>query len=143
MKKIKLIFVLIALLALANCGPKANLDEFARCLSDTEAEMYGAYTCPACQATKKRFGESFQYIEYIECHPRGPNPQLERCKQADLEITPVWVINGNQYKGYQTMEDLAEISGCPLQGYQTMEDLAEISGCPLQDQTSSINGCPV
>ena len=29
--------------------------------------MYGAYWCPHCQAQKKVFGESFQYVPYVEC----------------------------------------------------------------------------
>ena len=89
----------------------AALDSFAQCLNEKGVKMYGSYICSACLATKKAFGSSFGYIEEIECHPRGPNPQTELCLKRDIKKTPTWILeeNGNEIKrlaGFQRFGDL-------------------------------------
>lgn len=96
-----------------------NLDAFAQCLTEKGVKFYGSYICSACLATKKAFGSSFEYIEEIECHPRGPNPQTDLCLKRDIKKTPTWILE----------KDGAEIKR--LEGFQVMEGLAEFSGCKL------------
>jgi len=98
-----------------------NLDSFAQCLTEKGVKMYGSYICSACLATKKMFGSSFGYIEEIECHPKGPNPQTDLCLKRDIKKTPTWILEKdgveiNRLEGYQTFELLGEFSGCPFEG---------------------------
>jgi len=98
-----------------------NLDSFAQCLTEKGVKMYGSYICSACLATKKMFGSSFEYIEEIECHPKGPNPQTDLCLKRDIKKTPTWILEKdgveiNRLEGYQTFELLGEFSGCPFEG---------------------------
>lgn len=88
----------------------ADLDDFARCLSEKKITMYGAAWCPHCQNEKKAFGDSFSYVPYVEC---PDNPQA--CIDAGVSGYPTWIFNdGRRLTGEQGLKKLAEASGCPL-----------------------------
>lgn len=129
MKKEAFIICLLTVIALiSGCvsqkeekasSSSAALDSFAQCLTEKGVKMYGSYICSACLATKKAFDSSFEYIEEIECHPKGPNPQTDLCLKKDIKKTPTWILekDGTEIKrleGFQAMEGLAEFSGCSL-----------------------------
>ncbi|QDZ39847.1 vitamin K epoxide reductase family protein [Euhalothece natronophila Z-M001] len=80
-------------------------------LTEIGAKNYGAFWCPHCYEQKQLFGETaFDKINYIECDPRGRDPQPETCQEAGVESYPSWEINGEMYRGTQTLEELAELS---------------------------------
>lgn len=75
------------------------------------AKKYGAFWCPHCYEQKQLFGkEAFAKINYIECDPQGKNPQQQVCLDAQVLSYPSWEINGQIYRGTQTLTRLAEIS---------------------------------
>jgi glutaredoxin len=84
-----------------------NMDSFAQCLSKKGAVMYGTETCPYCVKQKNLFGDSFIYVNYIDCQK---NPQ--EC--VGLSGVPTWKINGKLYPGLKSLEQLSELSGCVL-----------------------------
>lgn len=97
----------------------ANLNAFAQCLTEKGVKEYGSYICSACAAQKKGLGEAFKYIDYIECHPNGPNPQTQLCLKRNINKTPTWILEKDgevvkRLEGFQSHEDLASFSGCPL-----------------------------
>lgn len=120
-----LITVLLLIIALAvilviysapkSAGNSVALDTFAECLSQKGFTMYGLYSCPHCQAEKALFGSSFQYVNYVEC---STNP--DECTAKNVNAVPTWIgPNGKTYVGTQTLQDLANVSGCTLPaGYQ-------------------------
>src|SRR3989338_3129999 len=134
MKKEFLIALLVFIIVLSSCTSQtteqssqtssANLDSFAQCLKEKGVKMYGSYICSACLAQIKMFGGhegSFKYIDYVECHPRGPNPQTDLCLKRDIKKTPTWILEKdgveiNRLEGYQTFELLGEFSGCQFEG---------------------------
>ncbi|HLC89678.1 MAG TPA: thioredoxin domain-containing protein [Patescibacteria group bacterium] len=86
------------------------LADFAQCLSEKGLVMYGANWCSHCQREKSRFGEAFQFVNYVEC-PQDP----ENCLAAGIEGYPTWVTaDGQKYEGEQGLERLSQISGCEL-----------------------------
>ena len=86
------------------------LDDFAKCLTDKGAVMYGAYWCPHCQNEKKAFGNSFQYVNYVEC-PKEP----QKCLALGVDGYPTWIFSdGKRLVGEQGLEKLAGESGCAL-----------------------------
>lgn len=107
---------LLALTLLVGCGPRdTSYDEFAQCLADSGTLYYGSFTCSNCLEQGKMFGDSKELLPYIECHPNGKNSQTEVCEEAGITATPTWVFsNGTTIKGRQSMETLAEESGCLL-----------------------------
>jgi len=95
--------------------PAINLDDFAQCLTNKSVVFYGAYWCPHCQNNKALFGDSFKYVNYIECGVEG-NVQLQtqQCQDAQISGYPTWIVNGEKLAGEQTLENLARLTGCEL-----------------------------
>ncbi len=91
-----------------------SLDKFAQCLADNGAKMYGAYWCPHCANQKADFGDSFKFVDYVECDPRGENPRVQMCYDAGIQGYPTWEINGLQYPGEQSLQELSKLTGCEL-----------------------------
>ena len=135
MSKIKQFMTVFGLLALiTSCGedegtgqephfdaaPQEMLAEFARCLTEQGVVMYGSSKCPACRAQRKIFGESFQYIQDVECDPHALNTQVDRCLDKKIRKVPTWIIerDGKEYgrlESYQILEDIGEFAGCDIQ----------------------------
>ena len=72
---------------LSSCPLTADKDGFAKCLTEKGWAMYGAIWCSHCLAQKKLFGESFQYIKYVEC---PDNTQL--CLDKGIIGYPTWLV---------------------------------------------------
>lgn len=88
-------------------------DDFARCITDAGAVFYGSFQCVHCNTQKEMFGNSMQYVKYIECGPLG-GPQTLACQQAGIDSYPTWKIKETKYTGVQQFDKLAELTGCQL-----------------------------
>lgn len=120
----KLIFILlvISVVIISACSSssysKEEIDKLAQCLSESGVVMYGSITCSVCAREKRLFGDSFEFMDEVECHPKGPNPQTDLCLEKEIKKTPTWIleVDGKDIKrteGFKTFEELAEFSGCP------------------------------
>ncbi len=88
----------------------ASLDSFAKCLAGKGFTMYGLYSCPHCQAEKQLFGDSFKYVDYIEC-----SENAQKCTADGVDAVPTWIEpSGARLVGTQTLETLSTASGCAL-----------------------------
>lgn len=101
----------------------AEYDAFAQCLSDKEMRMYGSATCAFCARQRALFGDSFKYIQEIECDPRNPAHQSDRCIAKNIAQTPTWIqedADGNDLHRFEpgvvSLEKLGEVTGCFLEG---------------------------
>lgn len=92
-----------------------NYDDFAKCLTDKGIKLYGAFWCHNCENQKKAFGESWKYINYIECStPDGQN-QTSECALAGIKAYPTWEFsNGKRIEGFIQLDYLSQLSGCTL-----------------------------
>ena len=81
-------------------------DEFAQYLTEQGVKLYGTEWCPHCKNQKKLFGNSFQYIDYIDC-----DKQRSVCSAVDIRGYPTWNINNQNYPGEQSLERLAQLTG--------------------------------
>lgn len=102
-------------------GAGGKYNEFAQCLKEKNMIMYGSITCAFCARQRALFGEAFEFVEEIECDPRNPNNEAERCIKVGVERTPTWImedIEGNElYRfdpGVVPLERLGEVAGCEL-----------------------------
>ena len=110
-------FILIGLLFIAGCQtyPRESVDNFAKCLTEKGAVMYGTFWCPHCANVKKEFGESFRYIKYIECDPRGDNEQSELCIEKGIEAYATFEFtDGSRLVGEPGFEELSSKTGCEV-----------------------------
>ncbi len=93
--------------------PKASnssLNSFAQCLAQKGFTMYGAYWCPHCQNEKALFGDSFRYVNYVEC-----TVETQKCTAAGIEGFPTWITpDGRKLVGEQSLQALSAVSGCEL-----------------------------
>ncbi len=109
---LSLAMVLLIAASLGCVGSSDKKDTLAKCLTEKGAKMYGADWCSHCKNQKNEFGSSFQYVDYVECDPSGPNANPEACKVTGVEGYPTWIIDGVKYPGEQQLSTLAKISGC-------------------------------
>ncbi|MFH1474201.1 MAG: thioredoxin domain-containing protein [Candidatus Aenigmatarchaeota archaeon] len=103
-----IVAILLYLWASTPVEPR-EYDEFAKCLTDSGAVMYGTEWCGHCQNQKAMFGNSFSYVNYVDCD----NNKL-LCDNAGVEGYPTWRIDANNYPGEKTLQALSDLSGCSL-----------------------------
>ena len=81
-------------------------------LTKIGSKMYGAWWCPHCYDQKQLFGAAAaKDLPYIECDPKGINPQTELCIANKIKGFPTWIINGKTYSGTRDLKDLAQYAG--------------------------------
>ncbi len=114
----KIIFVLVTAVIVfagiyiflsSTTGQLTAKDELAKCLSIRNATFYGASWCGHCQNQKSLFGDSFQYVKYVEC-----TENQELCQSAGVTAYPTWIINGQKYEGELSLSMLAKLADCPV-----------------------------
>jgi glutaredoxin len=85
-------------------------DDFAKCLSTKKLTMYGAVWCSHCKSQKELFGDSFQYVPYVEC-----TENAKECLAKGIQGYPTWLDEKEtKYIGEQSLKKLSEISSCVL-----------------------------
>jgi hypothetical protein len=95
----------------------ANLDGFARCLGEKKSVMYGAFYCDHCKEQKDLFGDSAQYLPYVECVEKGTRKETEQCKALGIRRTPTWIFehSGERVDGkVLSLQELSQKTGCKL-----------------------------
>lgn len=138
-------------LILGGGGAQQDHYAFAECLANESATMYGFDACPHCNRQKALIGnDAFQQElddagYYVRCRPESEaaqelgdtasriatveplnasTTQGEACTINVGAGTPTWVIDGEKYVGEQSLQTLAEATGCPLpEGYTGGEDV--------------------
>ena len=80
-------------------------------LREIGATMYGSFHCPHCLAQKHFFGTAFNFINYVECDPKGKNSNSSLCISKGVTNYPTWEIGGKYYLGAKSLKELARISG--------------------------------
>ncbi len=96
---------------------KQDTEELTKCLTEKGVNLYSSFRCGHCRQQEELFGESFQYINMIECHPDAEETQYQLCLEKKISGTPTWIMEpeGNELKrnsGYMTVDELKEWSGC-------------------------------
>ncbi|OGD63667.1 hypothetical protein A2215_02030 [Candidatus Berkelbacteria bacterium RIFOXYA2_FULL_43_10] len=93
----------------------AYKEALAKDLAAKGMVMYGAYWCTHCNNQKETFGDAFQYIDYVECDPKGENANPDECAAQGVDGYPTWIYQGVKYSGEQSLEKLAQIVGFEYQ----------------------------
>jgi len=78
-------------------------DDFAKCLTEQGAVMYGASFCKYTHGQKGMFGNSMKYVDYRD-FTEDPN----------VKLTPTWKIDGKYYENAQSFEKLSKLTGCSI-----------------------------
>ena len=97
-------------LATRQAPSNPQLDTFAKCLAEKKVTMYGAYWCSHCQAQKKLFGPSFQYVPYVEC-----TVDVKSCTEKNINGYPTWIFaDGSRIEGEMSLQSLSSKTSCPI-----------------------------
>jgi len=110
MKKILLIICAVVFLAGGCTEATGDYKDFAQCITDAGAVMYGSDQCEACQNQKKMFGADFEYINYVNC-----DFHEDECAEEGIIKYPIWKIDGEVMGGelgIKTFDQLVEATGC-------------------------------
>ena len=85
----------------------------AKHLQSTGAKFFGAYWCKYCGLQRTLFGaEGAAALPYVECASDGFESASGTCAAAsEVSGYPTWQIGGSFYSGYQSLEELARLSG--------------------------------
>ena len=84
-------------------------DKLAQHLTAIGVKVYGTSRCSACLYQKEFFGDSWQYIDYIECSTSNGSGQTKICRDAKIKAYPTWrFLNGKEIKGAMPPERLAQ-----------------------------------
>lgn len=90
-------------------------DDFAKCLNEKGVKAYTAYWCQHCKQQKEMFGDSWGYINDIECSLPNAAGQNEVCNKAGISGYPTWELgNGTRLSGTQSFETLSQLANCPI-----------------------------
>jgi len=128
MKKSLIGFSIVATMIISGCGaPAVDYTEFAQCLTANEMTFYGAFWCPHCHDQQEMFGDAFEHVDYVECDPQGKDAQPEVCLvENNITSYPTWIRgDGTRWEGTQSLEQLAEYSGCELPQEEVEESTEE------------------
>lgn len=93
------LLLIVGWIVYASVSP-GKYDDFAKCLTEKGAAMYGEDWCKYTLAQKGMFGKSFKYINY-------------HVKEG-LKLRPTWVIDGVTYETVQSFERLSALTGCKI-----------------------------
>lgn len=109
----KTIFVVIAILTIIIFIYVKNNnyvnEKLAKCIA-SKSTLYVSTGCVACKYQEEIFGDSFKYLNVVDC---AVNP--EKCSliiENGYISTPSWIINNKKYTGVQSIEKLKELTGC-------------------------------
>lgn len=91
-------------------------DDFAKCLSDSGAKMYGTFWCSHCNEQKEMFGNSWKHMNYIECSTPDGNKQTAICTADGIRAYPTWEFPGGERDtGVFSFQELSQKTGCALE----------------------------
>lgn len=137
MKKIKIFFIILAVLLLGfvvymsarTSGNRENAvkenngtqqvvgkyDVFVNCIKEKGVVFYGAFWCPHCNNNKEMFGNSKNLLPYVECSTEDGQGQVQVCKDEGITGYPTWKFaDGTKLPGEITLETLAQKTSCAL-----------------------------
>lgn len=94
--------------------PSQETFELAKCLTEKNVTMYGAYWCPHCEEQKELFGDAFEEVNYVECAlPNNPRAQTKECQDANITSYPTWIrSDGKRITGAKPLDLLKKWSDC-------------------------------
>lgn len=103
-----IIILIIAFAVYVKTRPSEGVsDDFAKCVGE-KGILYVQIGCHYCTIQEEMFGGNSEYLDIFVCN----SDNWHTCQELDIMGTPTWIIEGVQYRGVQTIEELKNITGC-------------------------------
>ena len=87
------------------------LERLAKFMNDQGMVIYGSYQSSETKSQKDLFGNSSQFLNYVECDATGPSANPDECLSQSVNVYPTWIYNGQKYVGDQSLSKLASYVG--------------------------------
>jgi len=107
----------------------------AQFLTQHKVVMAGTYWCPHTQRQKELLGrQAWQYIDYVECSPKGYQGNPRYCINQNIDGYPTWIIPSPKggpprlLSGERSLEDLAQQVGFDTFQASLEQDLPPMIG---------------
>ena len=81
-------------------------EEEAQCISK-KSVLYVKTTCGHCSQQEDLLGDCKELFDIINCAI-----EPKKCIEQGITGVPTWIINGEKYKGVQSLEKLKRITRC-------------------------------
>lgn len=109
----------IMFLAQREPAPQQDLTSLVECINETGVVYYKSVQCSNCRRQEQRLGDAYWKLNSIECHPDGQDSNPKLCLEKEVSKTPTFILEKddvelNRLVGLQSVENLAEFSGCNL-----------------------------
>ena len=101
-----IVIIIIIAIYLSRSTNPAPEEDLAKCIA-SNSELYVQLGCSACKIQEDIFGESFIYLNVVDC---AKTPEI--CIEKQISKTPTWIIRDKKYEGLKSLELLKEETGC-------------------------------
>ena len=81
-------------------------EELVKCIGE-RSELYIQLGCHACETQEKMFGDSYKFLNVVDCWD-----ERDKCIEKGIEATPTWIINGEKFRGVQSIDTLKRRTEC-------------------------------
>lgn len=106
---IGLIIIFSSLTVYSYSKKPGQQNDFVSCLNEKQVVVYGNDFCSYTLHQLGAFGKSKDNLNYVKCYDNK-----EICDEKNIRITPTWEINGQFYEEVQSLDRIAELSGCRI-----------------------------
>ncbi|MFH1802954.1 MAG: hypothetical protein ABH864_05925 [archaeon] len=80
--------------------------ETMQCIAD-HSTLYVSKTCGHCAHQKELLGDYLELFEPIDC-----SENQQECISNEIVSVPTWIINGEQHRGVQELNELKNLTRC-------------------------------
>ncbi len=101
-----LIIVLIFIIAFLLIKRVGYVNEADAKFIGNNSVLYVQLGCFHCEKQKAIFGDNYKYLTIVDCFEEE---NRQRCVDEGIDATPTWVIKGEKYIGFKTLEELKRI----------------------------------
>ena len=114
----------ITFFAQSGGGTTEDYSPFVDNLNNKGVVMYRSIKCANCKRQAKIFGKAYSKLNAVECHPEGPNPEVDRCLKMGIDKTPTFLIEedgkeASRLEGLQQLENIGKWAGVELETVET------------------------
>jgi hypothetical protein len=81
-------------------------EELIKCIGE-KSTLYIQLGCHACETQENMFGDNYNLLNVVDCFY-----DRDECVEKGIEATPTWIINGEKFRGVQTIDTLKDRTDC-------------------------------
>lgn len=99
--------------------PTQDYTKLVECMNQAGVVYYKSVKCGNCKRQEKMLGEAYKKLNSVECHPEGPNPQVQLCVDKGVTKTPTFILEPegvelDRLEGLQPIQGLADFANCEI-----------------------------